>query len=136
MEVFELYRSDLEKQKCLRAAFIRFPCSDMNPLMFYSCKGRAGRGTSQGQHPPAAVVGSEQLSWEVTQQREEEARWLPGRGCAPRLCPWLALSSQMCLWAVISPLVCSPTPDPTPVIRKPSPPSCHLKFPWPRTFAS
>lgn len=38
MEVFELCRSDLEKLKCLHAALIRFPCSDMNLLSFTAAK--------------------------------------------------------------------------------------------------
>lgn len=38
MEVSELYRSDVEKQKYLHAAFIPLSCSDVNLLSFAAAK--------------------------------------------------------------------------------------------------
>lgn len=149
MEVFELHRSDLEKQKCLHAAFIRFPCSDVNLLTFYSCKGRAGRGTSQCQCPQDAVLGSERpvLGGDSAEGRGGQVVAWQGLCSAPLslACPLLPDVSLGChhprSLQPHGPLqIPPPPPAPSrlsqpsspPLLRKPSPPSCHFKFPWPR----
>lgn len=149
MEVFELHRSDLEKQKCLHAAFIRFPCSDMNLLTFYSCKGRAGRGTSQGQCPQDAVLGSERpvLGGDSAEGRGGQVVAWQGLCSAPLslACPLLPDVSLGChhprSLQPHGPLqIPPPTPRPLPTVPAllPTPsqeaisPFCHFKFPWPR----